>query len=194
MPEKKKQMRGLSTRDKIVEAALSVMSERGLSQTSIKEIAAAAEINPGLIHYHFKNKEAVLAAVVRKISRDIGDQWAEIRRTGSSGPGFMERAFDLLEARIVRESSVYRARFELYVAAMNSPALQPELRALIAEVTSGMQESLKIAGVSDEQERSRIANILYGCFDSFAMRSVIDHDFDLKGSMDVLKRVVRTAV
>ncbi len=47
-------------RAQIVDAFLSVMAERGYDGASMAIVAKAAGLNQGLIHYHFKGKEAVL--------------------------------------------------------------------------------------------------------------------------------------
>ena len=109
MKTTKKQTRGLSTRDKIVDAAFTVMSERGLAQASIKEIAAAAEINPGLVHYHFKNKEDVLAAVVRKVAHDIGAYWSGLQEKMIAGLGsLIVRLASLSNAFVMNLKSIVR--------------------------------------------------------------------------------------
>jgi AcrR family transcriptional regulator len=61
-----------STRDRIVDEAMRLFSERGYAATSIAKIEAAAGLTPGAggLYHHFKSKEAVLAAgIERHLSR-----------------------------------------------------------------------------------------------------------------------------
>jgi AcrR family transcriptional regulator len=61
-----------STRDRIVDEAMHLFSERGYAATSIAKIEAAAGLTPGAggLYHHFKSKEAVLAAgIERHLSR-----------------------------------------------------------------------------------------------------------------------------
>ena len=44
-------------RQQIVEGLLRVMAERGYERASIAEIAKAAGLSPGLVHYHFTEKQ-----------------------------------------------------------------------------------------------------------------------------------------
>ncbi len=167
------------------------MSQKGLASASIKEIAGQAEINPGLVHYHFKNKEEVLAAVVQKVAQDIGTEWAKLQQANKGDPDFMESAFVRLEGRIRADEAVYRARFELYVAAMNAPALRPGLQAMIKEIVLGMARSFELSGFECEDQNRQLADILYACLDSFAMRHIIDPEFDLSDAMSTLARVLK---
>ena len=50
--------------DAVVEAAFRLFSERGPKAVSLRDIAAAANVNPGLIHRHIGNKRAVLRATL----------------------------------------------------------------------------------------------------------------------------------
>ncbi len=47
----------MSTEDKIKKAALELFLEKGFERTSIRDIAAKANINIALLNYHFKSKE-----------------------------------------------------------------------------------------------------------------------------------------
>ena len=50
--------------DAIVVAAFRLFAERGPAAVSLRDIAAAANVNPGLIHRHIGNKTDVLAAAL----------------------------------------------------------------------------------------------------------------------------------
>ncbi len=47
----------MSTEEKIKQAALELFLEKGFERTSIRDIAAKANINIALLNYHFKSKE-----------------------------------------------------------------------------------------------------------------------------------------
>jgi TetR/AcrR family transcriptional repressor of bet genes len=48
----------------ITAALLKVMAKRGYDGASIADIAKAARLTPGLVHYHFKNKQQILLAAL----------------------------------------------------------------------------------------------------------------------------------
>jgi AcrR family transcriptional regulator len=70
-----------TTRERIIDEAMRLFSERGYAATSIAKIEAAAGLTPGAggLYHHFDSKEAVLAAgIERQLARL--DALREIRR------------------------------------------------------------------------------------------------------------------
>jgi AcrR family transcriptional regulator len=55
----------------LLDAATELFAERGPAQVSIKDIAARASVNHGLVHRHFGSKEALLRAVVARLLTKI---------------------------------------------------------------------------------------------------------------------------
>jgi AcrR family transcriptional regulator len=53
----------LSAQARIRNAALEGFAERGVAATSIREVAAAAGVSPGLVQHHFGTKDGLRAAV-----------------------------------------------------------------------------------------------------------------------------------
>ncbi|AGC47194.1 TetR family transcriptional regulator [Myxococcus stipitatus DSM 14675] len=55
-------------RQQIVLGLLRVMSERGYERASVNEIAKAAGLSPGLVHYHFSDKQEILLVLVEQLA------------------------------------------------------------------------------------------------------------------------------
>ena len=51
----------------IMGALVKVMAKRGYDGASVADIARAARLTPGLVHYHFKNKQEILLAALRDL-------------------------------------------------------------------------------------------------------------------------------
>lgn len=51
-------------RTQITRALVKVMARRGYDGATVAEIAKAARITPGLVHYHFENKQEILLAAL----------------------------------------------------------------------------------------------------------------------------------
>jgi TetR/AcrR family transcriptional repressor of bet genes len=54
-------------RAQITSALMKVMASRGYDGASVLEIAKAARLTPGLVHYHFKNKQQILLAALQDL-------------------------------------------------------------------------------------------------------------------------------
>jgi AcrR family transcriptional regulator len=65
---------GLSTPDRILQAAEHLFSERGIDAVSLREITSAAGVNSAAAHYHFGSKEVVLAALFAVRARPIAER------------------------------------------------------------------------------------------------------------------------
>src|SRR5438477_10017154 len=57
------------TRQKILQAAFTVLSRHGYENTSIKDIAEEAGVAQGLVHYYFKSKQHLVLAVLDEVCR-----------------------------------------------------------------------------------------------------------------------------
>jgi AcrR family transcriptional regulator len=57
----------MSTRDRILNAALALFNEQGTAAVSTNHIAAAIDISPGNLYYHFRNKEDIISALFERL-------------------------------------------------------------------------------------------------------------------------------
>ncbi|MCB0093819.1 MAG: helix-turn-helix transcriptional regulator, partial [Caldilineaceae bacterium] len=55
-------------RQQILDAAVQVIAEQGFQNTTIKQIAARAEVADGTIYNYFKNKDDILLAIIRQVT------------------------------------------------------------------------------------------------------------------------------
>ncbi len=61
----------VATRDALLTAAAALFAERGAEAVSTREIASKANVNNGLIHRHFRTKDALLREVLEGLSSEI---------------------------------------------------------------------------------------------------------------------------
>jgi len=57
------------TREKIIQSARAVFNRRGVSSTSLEEVAADADVTRGAVYWHFKNKADLFRAVRSQTGR-----------------------------------------------------------------------------------------------------------------------------
>lgn len=70
-------------RAQITGALMKVMARRGYDGASVAEIARAARLTPGLVHYHFENKRQILLAALRElVERHDANLEARLARAG----------------------------------------------------------------------------------------------------------------
>ena len=61
----------MNTREKIMDVALHMFSERGYEAVSIRDICGEVGIKESTLYYHFKNKKDILDSLVAKFRAHI---------------------------------------------------------------------------------------------------------------------------
>jgi AcrR family transcriptional regulator len=64
-------IKDLTTRERLLDIAEQLFAERGVDSVSIRSINAAAQLSPGILHYHFGNKDTLLEAIVARRMNEI---------------------------------------------------------------------------------------------------------------------------
>jgi TetR/AcrR family transcriptional regulator, transcriptional repressor of bet genes len=85
-------VRGLRTRKKILETAMSLIAARGLGGATFDAIAEAAKLSPSLPVFHYKNKKALFTALLQDLTALYTASWAaSLNRPGLSAKERLER-------------------------------------------------------------------------------------------------------
>ena len=61
------------TRERLLDAALRLMAERGMAGVAINEITDAADVGFGSFYNYFESKEAIYDALIKQVFEDFGD-------------------------------------------------------------------------------------------------------------------------
>ncbi|MGE3760157.1 MAG: TetR/AcrR family transcriptional regulator, partial [Pseudobdellovibrionaceae bacterium] len=65
-----------ATKEKIIKSALDLFNKKGTAAITTHDIAEAAEISPGNLYYHFKNKEEIIRNIFAEIEIFSEPHWA----------------------------------------------------------------------------------------------------------------------
>ncbi|MBC7871638.1 MAG: TetR/AcrR family transcriptional regulator [Chitinophagaceae bacterium] len=57
----------MNTKDRILDAAITLFNKQGTSGVSTNHIAESAGISPGNLYYHFSNKEEIIRAIFERL-------------------------------------------------------------------------------------------------------------------------------
>lgn len=83
----------MSTRDKIMDVALNMFSERGYEAVSIRDICGEVGIKESTLYYHFKNKEDILNSLIDKFRSHIDGLLIHVDEIAGT-PGKKEKKSD----------------------------------------------------------------------------------------------------
>lgn len=184
------------TRARIVEAAARVLAERGYEAATIKEIARTAGVAPGLVHYYFADKDALLVAVLKDAAtRHI----AETARLGAERTprAVLEAALDTRRRRVGDEPGWYRLRYELFALGLRNPGILPGVADLLADGRAGISEVLRHITpngtlVPGEPASEATAAVFLAAVDGLGLQRLADPTFDLDAAYAVLARLAAT--
>ncbi len=174
------------TRAGILAAAYSVLSQRGIEQTTIKEVARLAGVAPGLVHYYFASKDVLLQEVLQM----AGQRYATLIEQMLTLPP-RRLAKEMLQepqTRLAEEPEWYRFRYELLAIGLHNEALTPSARMMLEkgrECIASMVQ--RITGAGGEE----LSAILMSCFDGLAIQKIIDPAFDIDRAYRTLQKLLR---
>jgi AcrR family transcriptional regulator len=120
----RRKLKGEASRERILEAALELFSERGYAATGVHEIARRAGIEKAALYWHFGSKEGLLAAVMDRTDAE-----------------FVER----IQKRIARSAGGSDERLDLFVTGLRKLAAE---RGHLVRLTLGV--ALERGNVSEE--------------------------------------------
>ncbi len=117
-------------RVQIVRAAAAVLGRQGYAETSLKDVARAAGVAPGLLHYYFNSKEDLLLEVVVVTEREMLANWKAVVEAVEDPLERIVTGLDHAEARCADQPEFFRLLLDLYTVSLSSPALRVRCAAL----------------------------------------------------------------
>ncbi|MDK9355570.1 MULTISPECIES: multidrug efflux transporter transcriptional repressor AcrR [Lelliottia] len=102
---RKTKQQALETRQHILDVALRLFSQQGVSSTSLAQIAQAAGVTRGAIYWHFKNKSDLFSEIWELSESSIADLETEYRAKFPDDPLSVLREIlvHVLEATVIEE-------------------------------------------------------------------------------------------
>jgi TetR/AcrR family acrAB operon transcriptional repressor len=83
---RKTKMEALETRERLLDAAEVVFRQRGVTRTSLAEVATAAGVTRGAVYWHFKDKAALFHAMCDRATLPLDALFERASETASTDP------------------------------------------------------------------------------------------------------------
>ena len=158
----------LATRRAIAGAALRLFAERGYEETTISDIAAAADVSPRTFFSYFPSKDDVVFAEMDERLADVRARLAD-RPGGEAPPATFRRVADALLQAIAAEDGEYGA---IQVALIRErPSLQAQALKRLSDAEDGFVAVLReIAPELDDVTAVTVIGVGFG-----GLRAAIMH-------------------
>lgn len=162
------------TKDKILEAAIVLMSERGYSQVSVKEIAECASVSEMTVFRHFETKMGILQALIQKYSyvpffeqffseKLSGDVEKDLTQIANTYLSFMEKNKAIFLIAIQERGTLPQ------LSELISDENTKQLQHLIANYFEQLIEEGKIKKVDPKGQAIVFLSTLFGFFVSLTI-------------------------
>ena len=171
-----KQERAETTKNRILDAALALFSQKGFHGTNTKEIAAAAGLATGSVYRYFKDKKALFIGVCSRVEtgmeNDIFEYGRSLMQQGISPKEVLERM-----VAISLEAHHPRRKFHMEVIALQ--ARDPEVAALVKKREQRIKESIleffrPMASAFRVSDLKTAAELTHMVLEEAARRTVIE--------------------
>lgn len=123
----------------IVDGLRQVLAQRGYAGATIADIAAAAGLAPGLVHYHFEGKRSILLALVEDLAQRLRARAARREPPGASAA---ERLQAFLDAAVALGPDADAEAVACWVAICAEAVRDAEVRGVLSAQSEGLQEEL----------------------------------------------------
>ncbi|MEV7318697.1 TetR family transcriptional regulator [Streptomyces sp. NPDC093970] len=125
-------------RQRIIEAAIRVVGEKGLAGLSHRSVAAAADVPLGSTTYHFKTLDELMVATLRQANEGFAKVLAAHGELDDATADLATVLARVLGDWLSGDRTSVELEYELYLAALRRPAL----RAVAAEWADDLAERL----------------------------------------------------
>ena len=178
------------TRERIVDAAYRTLAGSGYERTSIKDIAAAAGVAPGLVHYYFKNKEELLVAAIEFACRDM--LLVDATDPESSATELLMSLAD----RVPERRRFFEMFFDMVGVGLHNPAVMAAVRSFVlhdrGETEAVTRTVLDARGLTGVDARPIAAAVWAGIV-GLALQAMVDPELDLRAAVAAYTAMVMTA-
>ena len=178
------------TREKILQAAFTVLGREGYENTSIKEIAEEAGVAQGLIHYHFKSKQLLVLAVLAFVCQKM--ELGEVQGAAGALAAF-EQTKEMLRDK--------RHTNALYVQLIGVGVHDPVIGAGVRDFIRGERDHVEDIARQVFAEREAdptpargIAGAVWGAILGIIVQSLVDKEFNADEAVDALAAMSLSAV
>lgn len=125
------------TRDRILDALEEMLLDQGLTKVTLENVAANAGVSKGGLLYHFNTKDAMIAAMVRR----LGDRSDEQRAQAAEGGTTVAHWYLQPPASISdKETALYRSTLAVLRSVDGNPG---EIQQAVTEVMRLWDEGLR---------------------------------------------------
>ncbi len=167
-----------TSRRQVLDAAIRALAERGYARTSVSDIAEAAGMSKGAVHYHFESKDDLIAQVLVRCAEAMRERVREAWEAPGEPHERIRRA--LREMRVSRKqvSAELRVLADLMAQGIYDPKLRKSLSTMFEanrdEVFRHLKHGFEVLGLEPTVPIHIMPRLVIGMLDGLALHDFFD--------------------
>ena len=183
------------TRRRILTAAMRCVAEVGYSQTTIREIARAADMTSGTLYHYFPNKNELLKATDDEIEAIVAPR---LRAAAAASDDVVDRLDAVLDEsqRLIRDYPYLAAFLRAVRAGSTGPSRResprhPESKALRDAVTEIVADARRHGALSPDTEPAAVVEAICALTRGLSERAASLSPAAYEVTLDSAKKLIR---
>lgn len=173
-------LRGQETRQRLLAAAVELVSEVGWAGASTRAVAQRAGVRPGVVHYHFPSVADLLVDATVPALTAMIDELGPLLEAAEDVPAGINALTGVVAgyaADYAADEPVSRLTAEAFLAASRVPRLRAELTTVLHRARTILADWLRRCGF--QGDASAVATVLAAAFDGLVLHLAVDGRTDL---------------
>ncbi len=188
-------------RQQVLDAAGQCFRRAGFRGASMSDISAMAGMSTGHIYHYFKNKEAIVEAIVERNKDSVLSDIEQLKRQPDVLQALIEGASQCMVRRPQDDLDDPALLLEIFAESSRNPVVAALLRQRDAILRESFQEALAIGqqqgSIVREADLNSLIDLLAAIFDGLIIRNALHPDTDRDGMLRLfrllLERFLRPA-
>ncbi|MBO0840004.1 MAG: TetR/AcrR family transcriptional regulator [Sciscionella sp.] len=181
--------RGREVRQRLLDAAVELIVQRGWTGVSTRTLAERAGLAAGGVHYHFPSLPALLAEAAIGAMRPLVEQLDLVLRQAKTP----EQGLELMLGSLAEYTGMDNTSLlfgETYLAATRDERLRAEMGALVDNAAGKVGAWLATHGVAEPEQTARV---LLASIDGLMLHRALNPRLTAQVVAPVLRRVLASA-
>jgi DNA-binding transcriptional regulator YbjK len=168
-------------RQRIIDAAIAVVGERGIGGLSHRAVAAEADVPLGSTTYHFATLDDLLVAALDQINTACLADVERMERDAPAGAPLADQMAWLMEQMLTGDRKRLELEYELYLAALRRASVRPIAAAFLDRMAALLERR------TGDPDVARAVNAL---FDGMLLQILLSgREFDREEARAAFARV-----
>ncbi|HKU49808.1 MAG TPA: TetR/AcrR family transcriptional regulator, partial [Nitrososphaera sp.] len=160
---------------RILKAALALLAKQGYENTTINDIADAASVSRGLLHYYFKDKEDLVS---QALTYGFGSMWESSMGSlanATTAPELADGMIDVLKKNMQQNPDFSALLFEMWVSSRRSDKIKKVFSDGLNGTIDELKQMLELASAEgiiriEHGESEGIVRILLAMYHGLAIQ------------------------